>query len=354
MSRDVLILNIDAFAKKNVMQIRELEAEGWTFTIVANDLRANSRQVFDAQGFARSRLILLKGSIAKLTTAWRVLRERRYHHVEFYAVSHLSIPYLIMLKLLRQKFLVVERGDISVISGYNPVVRAGMKLAYRLADLILYKEVYMAEPLRRLCSTPLAMVPNCVDERPVADGAARDIDFLWVNRIIPQRRAEWATAAMADERLADRSLLMLGLEERATLESDIANGQERLRAAAGRNIELRGFLDPEPLYRRARYFCLPSTIVFGNNSMLEAMAAGVVPVVTEAPGVELIVEDGVNGIITPFDREAYREGVVRAAALGDEQWRAMSRKAVETVREKYSPQAWTSLMSDVYARIGAA
>jgi glycosyltransferase involved in cell wall biosynthesis len=76
-------------------------------------------------------------------------------------------------------------------------------------------------------------------------------------------------------------------------------------------------------------------------------------VVTEAPGVERIVENGVNGIVTRFDEEAYRDGMARAAALGEEEWLAMSRKAVETVREKYSVEAWTRTMADVYARVAA-
>jgi glycosyltransferase involved in cell wall biosynthesis len=351
--REVLILNLDTFAKKNVTQVRALEAEGYAFTIAGSDLRSDSRGVFDRQGYARSRLVLMSGLAGRLATAWKLLRAKRYNHVEFYAVGHLSIPYLLMVKLLRQRLVVVERGDIGIYSHYNAVLRAGMRLAWRLADLVIYKEVYMEEPLRRFTSAPLVMVPNCVAVRPVDRESRRGLDFLWVNRTIPQRRPEWAAAAMADPRLSERRMVMLGIESRASLEPHIAVPQQRLLDAAGPNCTLKGFVDPEPFYPQARFFCLPSSIVFGNNSMLEAMASGVVPVVTEAPGVERIVEDGVNGIVTRFEEEAYRDGMARAAALGEEEWLAMSRKAVETVREKYSVEAWTRTMADVYARFAA-
>ncbi|HEX9931944.1 MAG TPA: glycosyltransferase family 4 protein [Allosphingosinicella sp.] len=352
--REVLILNLDVFAKKNVTQIHALEAEGYAFTIASNDLRSDSRAIFDREGFARSRLILMSGLFGRLATSWKLLRAKRYNHVEFYVVGHLAIPYLLMVKLLRQRMAVVERGDIGIYSHYNPVLRAGMRLAYKLADLIIYKEVYMAEPLKRFTSAPLVMVPNCVAERPVNRERARTLDFLWVNRTIPQRRPEWAAAAMRDPRLSDRRLVMLGMETRASLEPHIAVRQERLLAVVGPNITLEGFVDPEAYYPAARFFCLPSSIVFGNNSLLEAMASGVVPVVTEAPGVERIVEDGVNGIVTAFDEGSYREGMARAAALSEEEWLAMSRNAVETVRQKYSVEAWTRSMADVYARVKAA
>lgn len=353
-SREVLILGLDAFAKKNVTQIRAMEGEGYSFTIVANDLRGDSRAMFDSQGFERSRLILPQGALGKLATAWKLLRRGRYRHVELYPAGRLALFYVAMLKLLRHKIVVVERGDIDILGLYGAIVRAAIRLAYRFADLIIYKEVYMAQALRRFTSKPLAFVPNCIGERPIDRRGSRGIDFLWVNRTIPQRRPEWVARAMSDARLADRSLVMLGLEGRATLEPYIAEQQHRLREQAGPNCRLEGFLDPEPFYPQARFFCLPSTIVFGNNALLEAMASGVVPVVTESQGVELIVEDGVSGIVTSFDAQAYCEGMVRAASLSTDEWEAMSRKAVETVREKYSVEAWTRTMADVYARLGAA
>lgn len=351
---DVLILNLDTFAAKNVAQIRLLEAEGWSFTIATNDSRGTSRAIFEAAGFRRSRLVVLGAMPGKIAAVARLLAGRRFHHVELYPAGRLALLYLLLLKALRHRIVVIERGDIGSLHLYDALTRFTVKFAYRLADLILYKETYMEAALARLSRAPLAFVPNCVERRPAEPRHGRRTDFLWANRVVPQRRPEWVAEAMADPRLAGRSLTMLGVEPDTSLDGHLPPRQRRLRRLDAANVAIHGFVDPEPHYRAARFFCLPSSVVFGNNALLEAMASGLVPIVTAAPGVERIVEDGVNGFVVAFDETAYREAMVRAAALAEPEWRALSDKALETVREKYSVEAWTRMMADVYARVGAA
>jgi glycosyltransferase involved in cell wall biosynthesis len=208
----------------------------------------------------------------------------------------------------------------------------------------------MEKPLKEMSRSPLHFIPNCVERAPRQSDQRRSIDFLWVNRIIPERKAEWVVSALRDPVLAHASLTLLGIETRSNLPGHVKEEQARLLAAGGGNITLLPFADPGQYYERAKFFCLPGTIVFGNNSLLEAMASGVVPLVTEAPGVELIIEDGVNGFVTALDEQAYRDAMARAAAMTDADWRRISESAMATVQDKYSVQAWTRKMADVYAR----
>ncbi len=353
MTKSVLILNLDTFAAKNVSQIRLMEAEGYDFTVATGDSRGTSRKVFEAAGFARSRLVTLAGLRDKLATVFRLLRTTRFHHVELYPAGRAALVYLPLIKLFRQRLVVVERGDIASLHLYDAATRLAVKLAYRLADCVVYKETYMAPLLEALSRAPLAFVPNSVEPRPVERAEPRQIDFLWANRIVPQRRPEWVADAMAAPGLTGCSLVMLGVEPETTLDHHLPDRQRNLRAIAAPNIEIEAFVDPEPRYRQARFFCLPSEIVFGNNALLEAMASGVVPIVTEAPGVELIVEDGVNGIVVPLEEDAYREAMIRAAAMDEAEWLEMSRKAIEAVTNRYSPVEWTRRMREVYVRLGA-
>ena len=354
--RRILILGLDTFAQKNTAQIKCLEAEGYSFVILTNDQRADSAETFDRQNYARSRLILAPpGLLGRLRVVTGLLTQQRFDHVELYAAGRMTILYLLLLKLLRQKYAVVERGDIGCLPDYGITVRLAIKLAYRWAAGIIYKETYMEAPLRAATKAPLFFVPNCVDEPPVArarDDASRNIDFLWVNRIVPQRRPAWLLSA-AHGPLSGRSITMLGFEERANLPPVIQREQERMKQVGAQNVILLGFIDPEPFYRRASFFCLPAEIVFGNNSLLEAMSWGVVPIVTNAPGVELIVRDGVNGIVTEFNEPAFHEGLARAAQLGTAEWQRLSDGAAATVRDEYSTSAWTQRMIAVYRRLAA-
>lgn len=354
--RRILILGLDTFAKKNTVQIKCLEAEGCSFVVLTNDQRGNSAETFNAQSYVRSRLTVAPpGAMRRLRVALALLTRQRFDHVELYAAGRMAILYLLLLKLLRQKYAVVERGDIGCLSDYGLIVRLAIKLAYRWAAGVIYKETYMEEPLRAATKAPLFFVPNCVDEPPVArvrDEASRDIDYLWVNRIVPQRRPAWLLSA-ARGPLSGRSITMLGFEERANLPPIIQREQERMREVGAQNVTLLGFIDPEPFYRRASFFCLPAEVVFGNNSLLEAMSWGVVPIVTKAPGVELIVRDGVNGIVTEFSEHAFHDGLARAARLGATEWQRLSDEAAATVRDEYSTSAWTQRMIAVYRRLAA-
>lgn len=354
-TRHVLILNIDTFAAKNVSQIRLLEAVGYDFTVVTPDARGTSRWVFDAQGFARSRLMVVRGIGGKIRKTLGLLFRSRFHHVEFYPGGRLAPLYLIAMKLLRHKVVVVERGDIGSIHLYDRVTRLSLRIAYRAADFVIYKEPYMAQLLRSFTAAPLLFAPNSGTPSvgPLRSHRDRSIDFLWVNRMTVQRRPEWFVRALREPSLAGCSAAMLGFNEAADLPAGLRARQDAIRSQAGVNVRLEGFIDPQPLYPQARFFCVPSELVFGNNSMLEAMAHGVVPIVTRSPGIEAVVRDGLNGFVTALDESAYRDCMVRAAALAPEEWATLSAAARSTIERDYSPEAWQSRMAEHYRRIAA-
>jgi glycosyltransferase involved in cell wall biosynthesis len=351
-SKDVLVLGLDTFARKNALQIHALEAEGYAFTVVTNDRRGDSQQVFSAERFRLSRLLTYSGLPSKLAGVWRMLFRQPFHHVELYAAGRLSLFYLAMLIMTRQRIVVVERGDIGCLGDYGLAIRLILRLAYRTATGVIYKETYMKRLLEEQTRAPLFFVPNSKDVPGHSTGPDRDIDFLWVNRITRQRRCEWLVRALGEDELRFRSAAVLGYEDRDNLHPDLRKNQERVREGAARNIELHGFIDPDPFYQRARFFCLPSELVFGNNSLLEAMSWGVVPIVTDAPGVELIVRDGVNGIVTPFSEQGYKDGLLRALALCDAAWAELAEAARATIVEQYSGDMWRARMVAAYQQIG--
>jgi glycosyltransferase involved in cell wall biosynthesis len=230
-----------------------------------------------------------------------------------------------------------------------------MRLSYRFASAIIYKEPYMKELLQTFTRAPLFFIPNCVDAPPREWAGLlreeRSVDFLWVNRFTPQRRALWLARSLHHEDLHETSALMLGFQDSEHIAEHVEKEQDSLLELKPKNLEIRGFSDPESHYRAAQFFCLPASLVFGNNSLLEAMSWGLVPIVTEAPGVELIVRDGINGIVTKFDEAAYQEGLVRAARMDDQEWERLSEAAKATVSREYAPATWSDRMAAAYGFI---
>lgn len=348
--KHVLILGLDTFARKNQAQLRLLGPHGYRFEVLTNDLRGESLERFRALAPAGHRLHALPTARARLRQLFHLLRTTDYHHAELYATGRLASLYVALLKWFRTPFIVVERGDIGVMRTYGSLTRLSMRAAYAAADVVVYKETYMRGLLERFRTKPVALVPNAV---PIPAETTRDRSrrFLWANRIIPQRRAQWLVDAFTDRAFAGAKATVMGFEDGARLAPGVHAVQDEVRRRAPANVELHPFGDPEPFYLASTFFCFPAEKVFANNALLEAMAHGLVPIVTEAPGVELIVQDGVNGIVTAFTAEAYRAGLERALALDDAELARLSAAARATVRERFSETAWTDAMRDVYARI---
>lgn len=106
----------------------------------------------------------------------------------------------------------------------------------------------------------------------------------------------------------------------------------------GSRLRTEGFIDHDALIqamRSADFFLLPS---FGEgfpNSLLEAMAAGLAPVVTPVGAVPEIVTDGENAIVmSPGDADQLAGAITRLAA--DQEIRfQMAQKAQERLQQAY-------------------
>ncbi len=76
-----------------------------------------------------------------------------------------------------------------------------------------------------------------------------------------------------------------------------------------KRVSFEGKQDPRPYYARARIFCMTSSFEGFGLVLIEAQAAGCVPVVFESyASVHDIIDDGINGcLVKPFDIAAYAE-----------------------------------------------
>jgi len=112
-----------------------------------------------------------------------------------------------------------------------------------------------------------------------------------------------------------------------------------------RGAEFTGVLKGEPLaraYADMDIFAFPSrTDTFG-NVVQEAMASGVVPVVTNAGGPRFIVRDGVTGIVAADD-EQFCASVVRLATDLRER-----RQMAEAARQQVEASSWDRVFEEVY------
>lgn len=129
--------------------------------------------------------------------------------------------------------------------------------------------------------------------------------------------------------------------------------------AEGLPVDIAGPLKAEELpgfYQSLDIFCLPSLADFGEAmpvAPLEAMACGVVPVVSNIEAFMEYMENGVNGIV--FDHHAADPAGELAAALGrligDPGTRMAMAAAARATSERFSASAVAAGYLEVFARL---
>ena len=136
---------------------------------------------------------------------------------------------------------------------------------------------------------------------PAAAGTARDRQgFVTVARLVPQKGIDVLIHALAQTvgEARDWTLTLVGDgPEREALERQVQQ------AGLQEQVQFLGFRsDPQTFLLQAGVFVLPSRFEGMPNALLEAMAAGLAVVVTDAsPGPLEVVVHGVSGLVVPSD-----------------------------------------------------
>jgi glycosyltransferase involved in cell wall biosynthesis len=350
---NVLIVGLDTYAQKNVLQLELGNQKGYRFDVMTNDFRKASTEVFRKVDSLNRLFIADSSFLGRCQRLIGLLRTLKYNHAELYTAGRMSLFYLLILKFFQCPVLVVERGDVGCLDDYDVLTKFVIKLGFRCADAILYKEYYMRDMLVKYGAAKLHFLPNCVKETNYNHTIfVKNGGYLWANRIIPQRRCDWLVKAFLEDSLKLSRLTVIGFNQDQNRGIGVTRLERDIIALQASNMSFGPYQSPDPFYLKHTFFCLPSTIVFGNNALLEAMSFGLIPIVTEAPGVEELVTNGVNGIVTACNERAYLEGIKNSLKLSSDQILLMSAAAKETVKTKYSPYAWGAKLETIYQEVG--
>ncbi len=105
----------------------------------------------------------------------------------------------------------------------------------------------------------------------------------------------------------------------------------------------------------ADIFLMPSRFEGLSLAMLEAMAAGCVPVVTNRGSIPSVVEDGRNGfLIDPGDITQIVGRLKFLLSEGEAGWEEYRRNARETVRTRFDISEYTKKLTGIYTELIAA
>jgi glycosyltransferase involved in cell wall biosynthesis len=348
MTRRVLVLGLDHVSDKALYYARELARHGIECHFISFDKTGLSRSFLERHGCAGR--IASKNIFRHFVEVVRDIRRLRPDHIElFLAVRPWTLLfYVLVCSLSRLPLLAWCRGsEILNWERHHPVRRWVNGLALRRSRVVLLRELYMRDIIERFRVFDLSrsvFFPNSISmERLTTDETRIGTEVLFLNTLKPWRNphliveaAAIVAAAVPDARfrvvgstahLESYSPAPKSLEERFIASIHEAGLEDRFGVFP--------FTDETtPHWSASAIFLLPADIVFCNFALLEAMREGLVPIVADVEGSDLIVEDGVSGFIVPRDAAAIAEKI--RLLLADPDLRArMSQSARERVRRDY-------------------
>jgi glycosyltransferase involved in cell wall biosynthesis len=226
-------------------------------------------------------------------------------------------------------------------------------MAARSAEKIIVPSPSVAQRAREWADVPgekIVVIPNAIDcelRAPhVHAGLGEELRIGFIGRLDPVKRIGDLVAATArlgaDYRLdiygegaergqIERQITALGIGERVKLHGTVPRSREAL-----------AMMD---------VLVLPSSAEGFGLVLIEAMAAGVPVVATDAPGIRDVVSDGNTGLLVPIGDVEKLAAAIRSVREDPAAWRVRIEKARREVEERYT---WSRVIPMYRAALGLA
>jgi glycosyltransferase involved in cell wall biosynthesis len=350
-----IVIFIDILAAKNKLQVSAIEKIGFDATFFVYKYNGKSDEFL---GTKNSQVLLTKKWLPHIWQVFLFLKKNKknIHHLEIYSGGALSFIYLLLGKLFGIKSICVERGDLLYFhkAGYSRLVRFSMWFCYKFSSITWYRELYMKPILEKMGTKNLFFLHNAIEtKKPCKQGLEKinnkkDITFLWLNRIIPERRWNWFINVLKKEELKNTLNYLVGFKSGGKYSKD----QEFIKLNSPGNLIIEEYSDhPSDYFKRAKFFVLPADVVFANHSLLEAMSYGVVPLVSKQAGSGLIVDDRKNGFIFQHDENSFQNTLMEAFNLDDSTYLKYSEEARKKIISDFSEEKYFKGISELYASL---
>lgn len=307
-------------------------------------------------------LVIQKGSLSLGSPAF--LRMCRHYFPRLYLIEHskpepirarpvtirykfLPVPSLWWLRERQRRRAMVSLAD-KVIAVSDAVRRALVEHHHYPAQrvMVVRNGVYSEQ------FEPIAQ-QKLVHVEPLAAGASRPIVFGMVTRLSAVKGVDLALRAFASFRsqrsAVDAKLIVFGQGE--DLRSLVALADE---LGLSDRVDFAGFTASP-----TEAFKVIDVIVFASRSeglalaLLEGMASGCVPIVTNVGGLPEVVEDGASGYVVPPQVDALADAMCRITDLAPAARRAMRVAALARTRRDFDAGRSMAVIVQVVAGGGS-
>jgi glycosyltransferase involved in cell wall biosynthesis len=351
--RTKIISFLSEVKRKNITQIEVINELGMHIDYFVTEGLVNSQVIV---GRSNSVIPLSNNFFKRLRQVYNYFSKNKNYvnHIELFGGGRFGFVYALIAKIFGFKILLIERGAMNeFIKKKNrfSLLRFSSYVQYKLADICWYKEYYMLQYLEKLKVKNLNFIPNSIGHHDFKEKTGfldNKVDYLWVNRVIPDRHIDWVITLARKKEFANSNFAIYGfLNDQFSIQKRKEIQKMRLK-----NVQLFGYVDDlSAVYLSAKYFLLPANIVFGNNSLFEAMAYGLVPIITDVHGSGHLIKNEINGLISENQFDSFDKSVTQTLSFSEEKWEYLSESAISTVRKKYSLNSFKESLRILYKKI---
>ncbi|WP_435320314.1 glycosyltransferase family 4 protein [Haloarchaeobius sp. TZWSO28] len=341
-----------------------LADEGVEVTVLAlesgnGELAESDVRVIDVPSLNLTKLLGVQAQISPLFpfVLWWVIRRFQpdvvHAHNRFFFSTWSSAVVLGLCPSSPPLVTTVHLGDISDISGSAGIAARVIeetfgRLVFGTSTAVIGVSKAALHAVSHLTSGSGTTVYNGVDTDKFqvagGDSSGKETTILFVGRLIENKGILRLLEAVIDlDRDASWRLLIVGTGPMAEQCRTFVDQHD-----LGDRVDFRGFVESVPaVMAEADVFCRPSDTEGLPLTLLEAMAAGLCPVVTPAGGVKEVIDSGQNGVIVECEASNIAAALERLMEEPTERTR-LATNARTTVVSKYSWESRIQPVMSVY------
>ena len=262
-----------------------------------------------------------------------------------------GVPYIISLRGADVPTDEVKRFA-TAYKFLRPVFRGLLKDA----DAVVSVSNGLRAHAEKSAPVPIEVIANAIDlskfSPPLEKPAADTVRLLYVGRLV---------ASKSPTVLVEAISLLQKMDVRPFTLEMVGDGAQRselemmvIEHELNRVVTFSGWVEREQLvdvYRRADIFATATSWEGMPNTVLEAMACGLPVVGTDAPGMDQLVQNGVNGYLVPVGNAAQLADRLRRLINSDVERIRMGQESRKIAATQFSWDYIAAQYVDVYRRV---
>lgn len=280
--------------------------------------------------------------------------------VEIYPEGVHEFIFTVVSRIFGKKILILARGnEHRFLKGeYSSFQKYFFKRTYELSNEIIYREFYAQKFIQKF-NKKNYFISNSIKSKGVLKKAKNQtFNFLYINSFKSFRYPELAIEAyiLFCNKRKERNLktysnlYVLGVDQGDNEKSKLRS-KYLAKKHKDLNIHVLPFeADVNKYYNISSVFLMPSSLTYLNNSLLESMSLGLVPIISTAPNSEDIIDNFKDGFILDDNKYIWAEHM-ELLYSNYKLFDSISKKTIEKAKNKFSEKTLIKQYKSIYTEI---